>query len=106
VMVFAVQRLEIKAGMAEERELRLRAYIISEHGGEAEVDPGAIGDLVRRISSADRQASPSQPDIAAGLPAIEATLIERLRREPAAGPTSPPLAAIWPVACALVSLGG
>ena len=98
-------RRSLKAGVAEERQLRLRAFIISEHGGATEVDPGAIGDLIRRICSADRQAAPSQPRIAAALPAIEAELIEQLRREPGVDLASPPLAAIWPVACALVSWG-
>jgi hypothetical protein len=106
VMVFAVQRLEIKAGTAEERELRLRAFVVREAGEAAEVDPGAIGDLVRSISGADRQAVPSQAGIAAALPAIESSLIERLRREPVADPNSPPLAAIWPVTCALITLNG
>jgi superfamily II DNA or RNA helicase len=102
VLFFAVQRLEMAGGAAEERDLRLKAFVVGPSGEPVEVNPVRIGDVVRNICGAERQATPSW--IVDTLPDVEASLLIRLRQDAVPERASPPLVAVWPVACVLASI--
>ncbi|SDE18146.1 helicase-related protein [Belnapia rosea] len=104
LLFFAVQRVEMSGGTAEERDLRLRAFLIGQSGDPVEVAEGQIGAVVRHVCSAERQATPS------GLPErleqVEAALMERIRQEAMQDHAAPPLLAVWPIACVLAAVVG
>lgn len=104
VLFFAVQRLEMTGGTAEERDLRLRAFVMAPEGEPLEVAAEQIGEVVRAVCAAERQATPSWAPEA--LAEVESALFGRIRQEAVLGRTAPPLVAIWPVSCVLASIAG
>lgn len=113
VMFFVLQPLEMTIGMAEERELRLRGFLINDVGELTEIAGDEFGRLVRRLCSAERQATPASPLLAPDLAGREAGLVEQLRQDHARqrqeqyeGTGTPPLVAIWPAGCFVVALTG
>ena len=102
LLFFAVQRLEMVGGTAEERDLRLRVFVIGHSGDPAEVAPGQIGEVVRHICSAERQAMPSS--LPENLVEVEADLMVKIRQETISERAAPSLVAVWPIACVLASI--
>lgn len=101
VMFFAVQRLEMAGGTPEERDLRLRAFVAGGPNQVQELVGEAVGQIVRQICNADRQATPASiPD---GVLEIEASLIDRIKREAVQERATPPIIAVWPVGCVIAS---
>ena len=105
-MAFLAPVSSYAVGAAEERDLRLRAFVVHAADEVAEVASEEIGTLVRRVIDAERQSLPSSPTFVEDLIGIEGSLLERMRTEPGPDPAAPPLMAIWPVACVLVSASG
>ena len=102
ILFYAVHRLAIVSGQAEERDLRLRAFTVAEEGGPASIKPERIGALVRDLCAAERQTTPKSSLPSRRLIASNEAALSEMRADP--DPTGPPVRAIWPVACVLVTL--
>ena len=104
ILFYAVHRLAIVSGQAEERDLHLMAFVVPEEGSVTPLVPERLGAVVRDVCVAERQTTPKSSLPPRQLIAADEAAVSELRGDPSLDPTGPPIRAIWPVACVLVTL--
>ena len=104
VLAYALQRIELVGGGAEEREIRLEVFVLPCDDRPRAVPHATVGKLVRQICAAERQATPDAMLLTKDLIDVDAELIETMRRKALEGGDVIPVVAIWPIACFAVAV--
>jgi hypothetical protein len=102
--MYAAQRVELVGASAEERELRLEVYIITANGSSELLPRQSVGELVRQICSAERQAIPDSALLTSRLVEIDARIIDSIKRRHFGAEGALPIVGVWPIACFAVSI--
>jgi superfamily II DNA/RNA helicase len=103
VLAYACQRIEISAGLGEERDLRLEMFVISGQSEPRRLPRSAMRDVVRQLCFAERQGHPDPHLLTADLAKLDAELVAQLREQAIDSQGSIRVSGVWPIGCFAIS---
>jgi hypothetical protein len=106
VLIYATQRIELVAGVGEERDLTLELVVLSTGLAPVRLPRAVAGEVVRKLVQAERQATPDA-DLLRSLQidVIEADVLSMIKKEAIVAGEGVNIMSIWPVACFVANVG-